>query len=476
MKPIILKVLSGLHKGAELELAPGDWIMGQDAACDLVLSDADMTQEHLVLRVENAEDVYLTPLHGATVVLNALPVPPEGSVLPLHTVFFVGTVALCISHVGEACPDADTLASLAQQDTAKSEEQTDSAQLADDMDAVPKLTKGSTVPDVEGVQKDKISSLLSTQGPLSRWQIRFALLAVFLLLGMLIMGNSDWGLLASSQDEQTSVLKQILHAGGFGSLEVTKSPQGRWLVTGAVPMPTDKTRLTGLLRSQAGKVPSDVQVRVVVVDALAKELRATLEHAGAKLRVDRMGARLRITGYVYDSGQLEDLLAPHKAQLVEIPLKLDAVFWADLAPELHKIATMRQIQDVVTFEPTALHVSVEAKNLSPLKQAALAQLEAEVADLVQGTSPFVRKSARTVTAPFQPVGAKPVVQVPLCQSVQFVPSLSGGTSGLKLQDEIYHEGGRLPGGYRISELTATYVVLVREGNNVLICRKTANRK
>jgi type III secretion protein D len=48
-----LKVLEGLHAGAELDLPDGTYIIGSDLQCDLVLLDPGVEKQHLRLHVEN---------------------------------------------------------------------------------------------------------------------------------------------------------------------------------------------------------------------------------------------------------------------------------------------------------------------------------------------------------------------------------------------------------------------------------------
>ncbi|HYD63767.1 MAG TPA: FHA domain-containing protein [Noviherbaspirillum sp.] len=46
-----LKVLDGIHAGAELSLADGTYVIGSDFSCDMILLDKDVRKQHLQLRV-----------------------------------------------------------------------------------------------------------------------------------------------------------------------------------------------------------------------------------------------------------------------------------------------------------------------------------------------------------------------------------------------------------------------------------------
>lgn len=468
---LLLKILSGPHKGAEMELTPGDWTMGSSSACDLVLSDQGVMEEHLLLRVEEDASIVLHPLHGAAVLLDGAPLPEEGASLLPYVVFSLGETQACTGPVKEAWPEISLPVPVQLSISEVGKE--DGSSAGDSAEAASALPDPPPAP-----LEIAPEPFASTTAPRpQRWKTWASLACVAVLLMALMTGTSGLGLFApSTPEEQLEVVQQALRAGGFGALEVVRTPQGQLQISGVVPLPADLTRLEGVVQSLEPTVNPGTAFRVVVAETLAREVRDTIKQAGAKLRVDRSGVRLRISGYIYDAAQLEALLAPHMKAFADVPLKLEPLYWAELSTELKRISIIRQLQELVRFEPTAFYVLVRAQSLSSLKKGALAQLEAEVTDLAQGVSPFERPSARG-TAPATPVSATLKVETPqpLCQSLHFIPGVRGGISGLRLNNEVYQEGGRLPGGYRISELTPRYAVLIREGNNILICRNTANQ-
>lgn len=488
---VLLKVLSGPHRGAELELAPGDWTMGADAVCDLVLSDPDVSAEHLSLRVDG--NIHLSPLHGALVTLNGVPVPAEGVELSDYAVFQLGGTHVCIGSGGEEWPE--NVLSPSAEATIPSEKPEADADNGADAELSPtpppasaneplSMTPGADAstaaidtPD-SGRQRSAVRETIQghtahletavfalAKKPRSHGKSWLALLLVLVLLTVLITGTSWMGLFGPSQEGQLALVQQALRDGGFTTFQAETTPQGQVLVTGVVALVADKTRVETLLHALEGV--RFAQVRITEVETLARELRTTFEQAGARLRVDRTGVRLRISGYIHDQEQLGLLLEPHMHALSEVSLKLGPVFWGDLEPELKRIIAARQLQNVIRFAPSLFYVTVETRQLSQTQREALAQLDAEITDITQGISPFERTTEpgrAPAPAPARP-RTEPAAPLPLCQRLEFVPG------GVKLDGTTYREGGRLPGGYRISELAETYVVFVTEGNNMLICRK-----
>ena len=46
MSAAALRILSGVHLGAEIVLEEGTWAVGRDDSCDIILSDAALAPRH----------------------------------------------------------------------------------------------------------------------------------------------------------------------------------------------------------------------------------------------------------------------------------------------------------------------------------------------------------------------------------------------------------------------------------------------
>lgn len=114
---IVLRVFSGPHIGAELQLPLGDHIVGCEDSCDIILVDASLLGRHAVLRIveqavatntqgESAEteqkqhfSLSVRPLDGQILVAGEL-VGPQGMAIAPCTLFEVGTTSLAWNMVG----------------------------------------------------------------------------------------------------------------------------------------------------------------------------------------------------------------------------------------------------------------------------------------------------------------------------------------------------------------------------------------
>lgn len=514
----VLRILSGLHAGAEMELASGDWLLGADPQCDLVFADPRVAPEHLTLRVEwteeadgtdgkdradapGAEDgggfrLVLLPRSGARVTLNGNEVPTDGSPLPLRAPFLFGGVRAVAGLAadiwkdpgkdgGEGGENGGGNAHENAGEGGEAGEGTSTAPLTPDGDA----RDGAAVSEPEAGLA--LAPLAPPPSARKKGVHRAALGVLLALLAVLLTGSSLLRLLGAEGPDDT--LRRRLDDEGFAYLELL-GDGGDVHVRGVVPTPADETRLRALADALAAPPGLDV----VVAETLASDMRAGFARAGVPLRVTRSGSNLSVTGYARDKAALDALLHPYRERLERTRAKLEPVFWDDLAPRLREVATARRLNGVVRFTPEGHHVAVRAGRLTPRQQAALDRLEAEVTDLTHGVSPL----ARTVPGPARAAAPAPrpvpltVVPVPvpvgppppasagetpgaareaeapspfaLCRSM--ILTTSDGIPAVSLGGMAYAEGEPLPEGYRVSEITPTYVALTREGNHVLVCR------
>ena len=104
-----MKILAGVHVGAEVTLSDEEAILGRDDACDFVLEDAGLAGRHI--RLCAGTDVRMTVLDGSSpVCVDGRPV--EGSIeLRPYQVVSVGGLALALGPADQAWPPIDLPAS-----------------------------------------------------------------------------------------------------------------------------------------------------------------------------------------------------------------------------------------------------------------------------------------------------------------------------------------------------------------------------
>lgn len=100
-----MKILAGVHAGAEVTLSDEEATLGSDDACDLVLEDAGLAGRHI--RLHAGSDVRMTVLDGSGPVrVDGRPV--QGSIeLEPYQVVTVGGLALALGPADEDWPPID---------------------------------------------------------------------------------------------------------------------------------------------------------------------------------------------------------------------------------------------------------------------------------------------------------------------------------------------------------------------------------
>lgn len=100
-----MKILAGVHVGAEVTLSDEEATLGRDDACDFVLEDAGLAGRHI--RLHAGTDVRMTVLDGGSpVCVDGRPV--EGSIeLEPYQVVTLGGLALALGPADRAWPPID---------------------------------------------------------------------------------------------------------------------------------------------------------------------------------------------------------------------------------------------------------------------------------------------------------------------------------------------------------------------------------
>ena len=100
-----MKILAGVHVGAEVTLSDEEATLGRDDACDFILEDAGLADRHI--RLYAGTGLRMTVLDGSgPVCVDGRPV--EGSVeLAPYQVVTVGGLALALGPADRAWPSID---------------------------------------------------------------------------------------------------------------------------------------------------------------------------------------------------------------------------------------------------------------------------------------------------------------------------------------------------------------------------------
>lgn len=99
---LLLKILSGPHVGAELDLVEGTYIIGSDLECDIILMDTMAAPRQLRLTLETG-NIILEPIEGITY-LSGRPLEGKTDHVPMYAFITVGSSHMMLGEVGRPWP------------------------------------------------------------------------------------------------------------------------------------------------------------------------------------------------------------------------------------------------------------------------------------------------------------------------------------------------------------------------------------
>jgi type III secretion system YscD/HrpQ family protein len=102
----LLKILSGIHEGAEVELHPGQYVLGSDDECDIVLGDDGIEPEHMVLSYKPSGQISVAAETGQFYI-DGNPAEKGETGLDLHKIVSIGKIHWAVVEQGDGWQPGD---------------------------------------------------------------------------------------------------------------------------------------------------------------------------------------------------------------------------------------------------------------------------------------------------------------------------------------------------------------------------------
>ena len=487
MGAIILRIFSGLHLGAEIELIEGVYVIGTDDSCDLILNDSTLKGRHAALRVapEDGKLALTVEALDGPVFLNGRNVVEECPVEAL-TPFQLGLLVAAwipeeIEDRASAWIEVD--ARLKEQNNPKAETAAPATVAAD----VPQQHETAVASDdilsldAEGADQQEGDDAPVREPHRAR---DFALIASIVLVGALCFG---WG---QSNPEQTpaQIMRSLLDEAGYATLLVSESNKSV-TVTGRIASDRERGRLLRLAQLLEFPVYLNVAVHSDVADAI----RASFNTFGLWPEVtelppsSRPGVRVR--GYV-KNGYLEELALSLASRNVPAlrPTKEGG------KPELEIFSDFcheEEVQAVLTPALEAAGVGFVSQNylpgkvelrgtLTPQNKKALEDVAIQVIKQLDTPVPFniindaeeKKPQANIYNSHGEQASAKTTATA---QRFKVISVSMGAMKFITLNSgEIVFEGGELPDGSILEAINVDALTLSRDGKKTQYPLKSAH--
>ena len=470
MRAAVLRLFSGLHIGAEIELIEGVYVIGTDDSCDLILSDSSLKARHAALRVSVSGDTVrlsAEPLDGP-VFCSGSSLDEERDIAPLLP-FQLGL--LTAAWLPADAPDraagwASVDDQLKEKETLKAPEvQPAEERGLDELSAV-------APDDVADDGSSPEPRLEETEKPKSTRCRDLCLIASLVLVGALCFGWNS----SPSEPTPAQLMRSLLDEAGYDKLNVVPGDKSI-TVTGRIATDRERGRLLRL--AQLLKFP--VYLEVTVHSDAADAVRASFNTLGLWPEVtelppsSRPGVRVR--GYIRN-GFLEEMALSTAVRNVpalrpaeggkpaleifrdichedEVNAELEPVLMAAGLEDIQKVFLPGRIELRGTLTPKSRNAladaakAVEKKLGVPIPFDIINEAEEQMpkANIYtnQGDHALQKESAAPASSSFK------VVSVSL-GAMKFVTLESG---------ERVFEGGELPGGYLLERIAIDALTLVK---------------
>ncbi len=449
---IILRILSGVHKDAKIELSPGDWEIGSDALCDILLND--VARHQATLKVYDDTKIMLIPKQEAEIVDNYIQgqlVPAEGVEVALYTCISFGQV-----HAALGAAEINQWPSISIPTMQEMENHSNTIETAENI-ANEQVSNQSQTLSLNG---DNLT--INTKNGLKAKSIAQRILLFFLLIALCVGGISS--LTGPSKAElQRQDIEAVLNSLDALDLTIKEDNDFVWHVSGGVKDSQIQEQLEQALKG----LPFEVKTEFISLADIAQSLETRIKAEGSLLRVQVLSSGLSIAGYIYDDKNLQSLLAPMQDALDKINFNKNITYYNKIKDNLQASLAALGLQSVIHLTPGPYAILIENSALSPEQKKNLGIFVQEVVGMTRGVMPFVKPKPVQTSNSSEP---KSLNQTHAVQEKEFCSSLEIGSQGSKMyviyQDNHYNQGARLPNGFVVQEVRETYSTFVK--NDLLV--------
>jgi len=470
----LLKLLSGSHVGAEIELAEGQYVLGSNEECDLVLADSDVLGEAAQIIIEDGNvtlnnlasnvDLYVdgvkqdnsisvSPFLVVTMGSLHFAMAPEGSTWPQLNIPTIGSTSTSSDIEKSVKQDAEMFKSSIEQELIhddiptldKKYSRSQNQQLNNDKSNARPFSKKKSLIDTIKDYYLKLGKNNKVVAFILFFLIIFMVL--FLILWKATSPVVDTQHLAVSYVDETTTVKDEME---LENVNIRELPDGSILLTGYIESKGTYSQLLHKLDEQ--QIPYNNNI--VVLDEMLENAKAILVSYGygdvLDVELDTYPGSIVLTGYLINSDSLRE---------VEMFLQ----------QEVHGLISLVQHVDFQNTRIKTLRSMLRSQGLDKkiklLDQANEIVLKGRLTDISQGyhikelVSQFRRKYGNNpkltlnITIPETDVTTmEPVLNIKSI-SVGYIPYI------ILNDGEKYLKGSKLQNGYVIEEITLDYLIL-----------------
>ncbi len=499
MTAVIVKILTGVHAGAQITLTPGSWVFGRDDSCDIVLADSELALRHAALRVSEEGQVSAEDIEGVLRWSDERKIESalwqSGRIAHMANVWLTWGPEDAPQNFWDSVNEAVkklTQITLPQQSEAEQErvEKTD----AKKPDAVSESTAATVAP--QGLTQGHKRALIgvgvfafATVAVLASYCVNetwrndareyFAkqnpspVSGVFNALygkdGMLL------GVCCGTPEKQSQILNaetlnQLLANSGFANVRAKFESDGTILFSGAVKNDVERGKLLQLARSRPQRVMLDVEVDSDYTAGIENSLKQMRYWPAVELKHLPQGKEMTVAVYMADArleqkafARADEFLPKDTEGKPTISLKRQVMYRTELERLVSDAFKKEKLPSLaVEYLPGSLRIHAKATDSVPKIEAALKRLYSTSSvplkvELVDAAKTVAADEAAPSYASTDPMKPSFRVKAVSGDVLKFV-TLSDGS-------KIF-VGGVMPGGFILESISYNRLVLSKNKKRI----------
>lgn len=455
-KKVLLKILSGPHLGAEILLREGEYVVGSDDHCDIVLNDIAMAPRHARLSL-SGEGVHITPLEGSFSMAGT-EAEEEGLPLDFFHPAVLGSTYFALGPAEEKWPAVvvpETLPGQGKeespgtvQESAGGEEKEPGEH--EDLEANS---------DYYGRLKSKITA----KPAIFSGGVLFVI--VLLLFFAWHFARTEEQKKPLPDQEKIARVQRELKSLNCPDLKAAPSENGAITITGYVQTREQEQKIIEAFK----KSSYAISYAIKPMEKLADSARGVMEAHGLAVKVKSGGPGVIILkGYVTDQAGKDKAICAIREDLPAVSRIEDQTLSRDeMEADVSEVLEKFGLKGKIRVEALKGHIlatgSLIASETADWKQAREAlQQRYEDGPLIKETIEIKKPERSKSAAARNRTGLKLDLTLPI-KGVNLEPNkyitLEGGAK--------YFEGGRMENGWTIKSITSDHMVLSRDGREMI---------
>ncbi|MGD9214646.1 MAG: type III secretion system inner membrane ring subunit SctD [Desulfobacteraceae bacterium] len=316
----LLEIFNGIHRGATVVLHPGQYMLGCNDECDIVLEDDSIKPEHMMLTC-NPDGHFSITAQSGDFLIDGNPCEEDETDLEIHKIVTIGQIHLAVVQQGDGWqPD-------------------DLPDLGVDEAAIPETDGDEARADVQDRDRD-------TRAGLKRWWPLAAIGGVGFLFYFATYALSS--IPVQNHELHINQVKKIFEELNLPEPDITINAEGIMEVVGYTKLAAEKQRVMEKLKA----MPSWVHARIFAGENIVSSCRIVLARLSYAIEPDYVErGTILLKGFIAAKRDIDIIISRLKQDVGGLQ-SIQERLWVldDVVPELIGIIKDNELDESVRIE------------------------------------------------------------------------------------------------------------------------------